>query len=468
MAVDNTFEISYGGTAVGGASDTYQLDGPYIIEKGWRTFRLTFEVVVVASDAATLRSLSETLERDFRKRDKTLVIDTGSTVWTYTNNDDYFNPLATIVKSGDPEKDRGLSRSYLVTIEAELPSDGASDRGLLEIKSNVSFAASRQKTVTITGIYTATSSSSDSEANYLANADGECASILSGIDGSATFELVEEDYDFDRNTANTVFMRQYVELLFNQSASSLDDSSIKDHQVRFTDLSQHPADSRDGIQRLRRVVGAYDCSLDIDNETDLKSVFENKVRPHIIATFRNNFSPVTFCIETRSINYDETAKRMSVSLQFLYQKDGGEAVVEITQSMAYREQRVIDYTPTHDRDTESSFYADLGWSSIERIWTRTVVLLGSENPQRRISGVPRYNEAGDFDPIGGKSIEGRQQVNSSGWNIISNTSQAQPRWIGDPTSEDQLEMTVLTETVVERYNDAPGRSSGGGPISGNG
>ena len=462
MAVNNPFTITYNGTAIGGSSDTYQLLGAYVIDKSYRVLRVVFDVIVVATSAATLRSLSDTLETKFRERDKNLEIDTGSTVWTWTAGTHYFNPVSTIAKSGNSETDRGLSRAYTVVIEAELPSDTSGENGLLEISTGVNFTAGRQKTVTIKGSYTATSSATSS-ANYTTNADTKLNAILAALDGAATWELLDEEYDYDRNTANTNFQRQYIQVLFNQSTGTLDDTDIKEHDVVFTDLSQHPADSREGIQRLRRVVGSYSCRIDIEQTTDLQGTFEDKIRPLILDTFQANFSPSVFCIEDRKVSYDETSKRISVTLQFLYQKDGGEAVVEISQSVAYREQRTIDYTPVHSSESETTAYADPGWATIERVWTRTVVVLGDERPQRRIGGTPSYGPAGDFDAMGGLQIEGRDTIVASGWNIISNTSSIQSQWIGDPTSEGQLKLTALTETVVERYHTQP---TGGGSGSG--
>jgi len=465
MAVTNPFKITYNGTAIGGSSSTYQLLGPYVIDKSYRTLRVIFDVIVVASSASSLRSLSDTLETKFRERDKNLEISTGDTVWTWTAGTDYFNPVCSIAKSGDSETDRGLSRAYTVVVEAELPSDASGDNGLLEIRTNIGFNANRQKTVTVEGSYTATSGA-DAKTNYTTNADAYITTLLTAVDGSATWELIEEDYDTDRNDANTNFQRHYIELLFNQSQSALDDTSIKDHRVIFTDLSQHPADSREGIQRLRRVVGSYECSIDIEQTTDLQGTFTSTVRPLIVQTFKDNFSPVVFCLEDRKISYDETTKRLSVSLQFLYQKDGGEAVVEISQSVAYREQRNIDYTPVHSNSGESTMYADPGWATIERVWTRTVVVLGDETPQRRIGQNPSYSQVGDFDAVGNLTIQGTARVVSAGWNITSSTSQTQSQWIGDPSNEDQLKLTSLTETVVEQWNDQPGSGTGGGsPIT---
>jgi len=455
MSVTNPFKITYNSTAIGGSSSSYQLNGPYVIDKSYRIIRVIFDVIVVATSAATLRSLSDTLETKFRERDKDLEIDTGSTVWGWTSGTHYFNVVSSIAKSGDSETDRGLSRAYTITIEAELPSDSSGDNGLLEIATNVGFSPSRQKSVTFQGSYTATSGST-STSNYTANADSYLTSILSGIDGSATWELVEEDYDQDRNTANTNFQRQYVELLTDQVTGALDDPDIRDHRVVFTDLSQHPADSREGIQRLRRVVGSYDCAINTEETTDLYATFEDKVRPLILQSFQDNFSPIVFCLEDRNISYDETTKRLTSTLQFLYQKDGGEAVVEVSQSVAYRENRTIDYTPVHGGRSEVEAYADPGWAVVERVWTRTVVVLGNAIPQRRIGVTPSYGAAGDFDPVGGLRIEGRANIVSDGWNIVSNTSAVQERWIGDPTAEGQLKLASLTETVVERLHESPG------------
>ena len=156
MVVTNPFQITYNGTAIGGSSATYQLLGPYVIDKSYRTLRVVFDVIVVASSAANLRSLVDTLETKFRERDKDLEINTGSTVWTWTAGTHYYNSVATIAKSGDSETDRGYSRAYTCVIEGELPSDSTGDVGLLEIRTNIGYEASRQRTVTVEGSYTAT------------------------------------------------------------------------------------------------------------------------------------------------------------------------------------------------------------------------------------------------------------------------------------------------------------------------
>jgi hypothetical protein len=87
MAVTNPFSITYGSRSVGGSNGTYQLHGPYVIEKHYDAFRLVFDVIVVGTSHADLKTQSDNLEIDFRKRlthGQTLVINIGGSTWTYT------------------------------------------------------------------------------------------------------------------------------------------------------------------------------------------------------------------------------------------------------------------------------------------------------------------------------------------------------------------------------------------------
>ena len=461
MAIDNPFTLTYGSFAVGGTSDKYLLHGPYVLDKSFSGLRLVFDVIVVATSYSTLQSFSDALETAYRARDQSLVISLDGSTWTYSSGTTILNSTATLSKTGDRETDRGFSRSYTCVVQGDLPVDDSSAAagsvtGLRDIEWNVDYESGRQKIVTSRGAYTATSTRLAS-ANYLhANgADIEASTFLSALDGSATFELVDEQYSADRNDHVVTFTRQYVELLANQAIGTLDSTSIRDHRMVFTDLSQHPGDSRESTYRLRRVVGTYDCAIDIDITTDLHTVFENTVKDHVRELFRSNFTPKVFCIEDRRVSYDETTKRLSVSIQFLYQKDGGEDVVEVSQSLAFRESRTIDYTPIHNAD-EFAAEADVGWATLERIASRTVIVIGEETPKRRIGVVAEEGPAGNIE-----GIEGGEKVLQDGWNIVQNTSQATNQWIGDP-DEEQIRVTVLTETVVERFHRKP---SGGGTTS---
>jgi hypothetical protein len=443
MAVDNPWTITYGSRAVGGTSDTYLLHEPYVLDKSFGSISVTFEVIVVATSFSNLQSLCDDLETDFRKRDQTLVIDLDGSTWTYTFGTDLLNSTANIAKSGDSETDRGLSRSYTCSIEGELPADDASPvTGLRDLAWAVSLTPSRQTAVTMTGVYTATKSPAQlASVNYLhANgADAEATTFLAALDGAATFELVGEDYAPDRNNHTCEFTRTYIELLANQTAGALDATDIRGHTVTFTQQFQQPGDSDQDIYRLRRVVGSYECGIDIDQTTDLQSVFTNQVKPHVLALFQTEFSPQVFCVEDQTVSYDETAKRMAVSITFLFQTAEGGDVVQVTATLGYSESRALDFTPTHSGG-EYDMYVDVGWSTRLRTATRSATVVGDVPPGVRLGG----------------SAEG----GSSGWHTISSSSDATNLWAGDPGS-DQILLTVVNETLVEQWAERPSGGFGG-------
>jgi len=466
MAIPNKFEISYGDITVGGTTD-YQLHGPYVLDKSFDQLRLVFDVIVTAESYADLKTVSEQLEDAFRARltnGEELVISLDGSKWTYTAGESLLRPRSSIVKSGNPDTDRALSRAYTVTISGELPADAAVDNGLRDIELQVELSPSRQQTVTMRGVYTATDSG-DAVANYETNADGVASSYLSAIDSQATWELVAESYSLDREKDNSgpashlcTFTRQYVQLLFNQSQSLLDDPQIRDHRVTFTDTSSYPGDGQEDVFRLHRVMANYDCGIDIEQTQDIKSVYENKVRPHLLALFESNFEPQVFAVEDERTSYDHTGNRMAVAMQMVFQPSGGSAIVEVSQSVAIRESRTIDYTPLHE-DDELAYEVDLGWAILERIWQRTAIAIGSESPSLRITGRPSSRVVGGFiGPVatlqGPDTRDGTQLVRE-GWNIIASTSQVTPQWIGNPDDE-QIQVSVLTENVTERYSRRPG------------
>jgi len=460
MSVAGKTTITYGSRALGGSSSTYQLLGPFVDSKDYNTFRCTFEVMVVSSSYSGLQSAMQTLEDDMRKRDEDIVISINGSTFTYTHGTHIWNTFGSATKSGSSETDVGYSCAYTCEISGDLPSDSTAD-GLREIEKTVDYEPNRAIVASMTGVYTATGAGSSASANYLANADSEWTTFLATLPGSRTFELVDEQYTADRLDSQCQWSRQYTEVLASQSQAALDDTKIKDFRMTFTDLSNHPGDSLESIYRMRRVVGTYDCAVDLDVYTsgDLVGFIDDTVFPHIKALFETNFKPQTFTVEDHRYSHDRSAQRVSVTVQFVYQKAGGDDVVEVTQTMAYREQRNLDMTPIHF-DDEFAAEIDVGWAILDRIATRTVVVIGDETPKRRIGVSPDEGLAGPIVMPGNEPPAGKG-VNQDGWNIISNTSQTQERWVGDPV-DTQIKMTVLTETVVERWNKKPGTRTGTG------
>lgn len=477
MSITNPLSITFGDQEVGGAT-AYQIHGPHSIDKSYGALRLSFDVIVIGESFEDLQERSTTIESAFRRRltnGETLVIDADGTAVTYTAGSTLLGVTSALAKAANPATDRGFSRAYTVTIEGQLPADATEDGGLRDIEVQTSFSPSRQKTVTMRGVYTATAAGTALE-RYTDAFDAKATGYLTLIDSSATWELVGETYSLDRAVDDggepipdlLNFTRQYVQLLVNQSSDSLDDTEIRDHRITFSDVSSYPGDGAENLTRLQRVNAVFDCGVDIDETTDLQTVFTEKVKPYLISLFSTEFSPQAFGIEEERPSYDESGKRMSVAMVFVYQPTGADLLVEVSQSVTIRETRTIDYTPVH-KGGELDSYADLGWATKERIWTRTAVSVGATPPAERLTGASGRGAAsvsrssafnGEIggmegpDARGGGSVSGIGDAITAGWNVVASTSQVTPSWIGKPGTQ-QLLLSTLNESVIERYHQAP-------------
>ena len=189
----------------------------------------------------------------------------------------------------------------------------------------------------------------------------------------------------------------------------------------------------------------------------MQTLVDTVIRPHIKSLFTETFAAGVQCIEDERVSYDETAKRLSIAIQFIFSKDMGDGqILEVSEAVAYREQRTLDSTPIHGKD-ELMSEVSVGWMVLERISTRTMMVYGNKQvPKRRLhSGEGPPIKLPQEGPMAMKVADGgtmQPQVRRNGWNIVSNTSQVTDQWIGDPERGDQLPVQVLTESVVERFN----------------
>lgn len=468
MSIANPFSITYGDLTVGGDSSTLQLFGPYVIDTSHSKLRLVFDVIIVGATFEELHDLASSVEAAFRKRDQSLQVDIDGTPWDYAHGTTVLNVAASCQKSGNRDTDRGFSRAYTCTVEGELP---ATDQdGLRDLSVHTDYTASRQKIVTMRGTYTAFDGDTATE-TYSAEFDTRAAAILVAIDGVASWELVDEEHSRDRLDHAAQFSRQYVQLLDEQSAGILDDDEIKDHRVTFSEAIQHHGDSTEGIHRMRRVHATYDCSVDIGETQDLATVATSKVIPHLISLFVENFNPRVYGIEEKSIGLDRTRNMVSVKAQFAYVTQQGTDILEVAESVTNRESRQIDYTPVHNGD-ELAAYADVGWSVKERIYSRTAMVLGEDEPKSRI-GATASQKGGTLPalegstqaqqksataaPSGSGSAASAAAAVSSGWNTVQSSSQSTQQWIGDPV-HGQFLVTIVSDVSVQRFHSSPGGS----------
>ncbi|MCA9327848.1 hypothetical protein KDA14_04940, partial [Candidatus Saccharibacteria bacterium] len=359
---------------LGGDSQQYVINGPHSLQKSFTSFSVGFEVVVIADDPDTLKTLSDALELDMRKRDQDLVFTLNGVSSTYTFGTTALNTTASIAKRGDPNFDKGASRIYTCSIECELP---ASDQnGLRDLSVETSYSASNQRTVTMTGTYTVHGSNA-ALAAYKADFPVEATTILTALDPTASFEQISESHTQDRVDHTCTFRRVYVELLADQSTGLRDSPFIADHKLTFSDIGSYPGDSLANTIKLRRVHATFSASI-------VKGFGMYTVKDSIISfiteAFRGHFNPSTFGVEEDRYNFDDTTNQFSANITYVYSTANGLSTVEVSSTTITEETFHHDFTPTHSGN-EFSFNVDKGWTIKTR--TNTDIVMSLEAPDKK-------------------------------------------------------------------------------------
>lgn len=491
------FKITYGPQSVGGNSAVYRLDGAHRESITFEELNLEFIVQVVGDSRTDFQNRCATLEEAFRERDQDLVIDLdniadpdGASTFTYLFGTDILNTRSNIQKTGDDDTDAGLSRAYAVSITGQLPSTDKNSSlltGLRDISFSLTYESGRQKRITFTGVYTATPAqltpvraAKQARQNFkdgTTGADAEAAAYFALVAAGDAMELVSEDFNEDRNNHTVQFKRTYIELLDDQTQGVRDAPEIRDHNFSMSESLDQPGDSGKNVFRLREVSAKYDCAIDIEVTTDPMAVFLDKIRPHLVARFKSEFSPQQFCVTRRLVDYDHTRKRLSVDMTFFYQKAGGENLTEISSSVRITELQNVDWTPTHENNRFAA-NIDIGWATRQRITTINSMVIGEETPKPRIESAGGGTTTADATSGGGKG--GSRTANSTGggaavlpavpgggagfglpdpgggggWIEISIDREATTHWLGDP-DEQQLLVTKLAEQKTEQYFEKP-------------
>jgi len=471
IPVTDPLTITYGDIVIGGDS-SYRLNGPYVLDRSYETFRMVVPVVVLATDLDDLWSKCDALETKFSRPlapQTALRISLGTSEWEYTIGAEMLSAEASILKTGDPSTDRGNSRGYTITITGDLPADTGGG-GLRELQVSADADASGLWSVTFRGFYSSTEAT-DALSNYRSQFDGVANSYLSTIAssteyGSIAWEIVQENFELpyerrrstDPRLAHVQFFRQYQQVFSNQSSTKNDDR-IADHRVTFALMHNGVGDSRSDIQRLKRVTCNYDAAIVGYESDDPHQIAEEVIKPHIVDLFQSEFSPNTYGLEDFRLSFSPSQSRVGVQATFVYTSNGSD-ILELSWSCAYREQRNIDYTYLHEDNTLAAV-ANAGFDIIERVWTRTMMVEGAYAPTSRIwkngSTAQPFNDslpngAGQGDDLSGP--DGRDMsLKTSGWNIISNNSQVTPKYIGITDEGEQVLVTVVQDVIVERYTE---------------
>lgn len=277
-------KVTYAGLTIGKdqADASYNLTDKYRVASSYSELSVEFEVVVASATRATFLAAEAALLAAYRKPDQALEVVLGSTARHDLDPADNsgFNARASCVKVGGVE-DTANSARYRCSVVVQLPADltGRSGRQSSEVSVEVTPAGKR--TVTISGAYTALSANSASD-QYASAVSTFCSGILTGIGG--TYNLLPEQYAYDDQDKVLRFRRVYEEVFLAESQGGTDHAAIKGQQLVIERLDL-PADGdwSFDVQPLQQLRATFGCYVDSAQTTDLRSLWEDTILPHIRA-----------------------------------------------------------------------------------------------------------------------------------------------------------------------------------------
>lgn len=317
MAITRELSIIYGSTTVG-AGTNHLIDAPFRINKSYERITVDFDLIVTGTSDSNFASVCSTIETAFRTPRQRLRI-----LFNSASHGDYdpsgsvnsgFDAEPTISKVGS-DFDTGRSRRYSVSITARLPADLAGQDGRLTSSVVLSFTDSVRRRLSVTGTYTALVGNS-ARTQFNAAIDAYISSLTTGFGGiwEGPFDRQEAANDTDK-TLN--FSRVYEELIFNQSTGTLDDTQIRRQSLQVTTLFEAPGDSSfqgNRPNRFKVLSVAYSCSVDKTATQDLKSVYDVKVKPFLLATALTVAGGGSSTIVSHSPSFDFAENRLAVSM----------------------------------------------------------------------------------------------------------------------------------------------------------
>lgn len=354
MPVTRELSWTYAGVTFGG-STARQITEWTLEGDAYETAYFECEFVTSATTAAAFATELDTVRTAMRTPRGDLVITCGgSTILSLKQSDNTgFDANPEIVKDGDPA-DTGRSRHFRVRIEFGRPATVSGTAFRRWSTVDVKYEATRQRTVTISGTYTANSTdgTTGSFAQYRAQISSYASTVLSGIDSSAEWERIGEPTVERGETDKIVnFTDVYKEILFNQSRGSLDNEDIVDPVLTISVESTAPGDSigggpgikggtifstgSGGVNTGTQVPGSdigpssgsvvrpititinYECAINKERTTDLKGRWTGTIRPFLISTASSLVGKGFLVVVTDRPVFDVYNNRISAFMQIL-------------------------------------------------------------------------------------------------------------------------------------------------------
>ncbi len=472
-AVTRTMQLTYGTFVVGGTT-RYQITGSTQLREEFGVGSFSFNLLVQEDDEGEFQTRCNEIEDEFTKRRQRVLLEIDGNThkdWNPATNTG-FNSAAHVAKQGTPGADSGLSRLYSITITVEIPA--ADNDARQDSQITVEYDEARRRTITIEGVYTANVSPLRSATEqYAAVITAYATSVLTGVDAVAKFELIGERTKRDDQDKGLDFMRRFHEVIANQSQANLDEANVVEHTLQITQNIPQPGDSGGGgVKRLELFTVSWNCWVDKENTTDLKTLWTGTIRDHIKEEFISRYAPTQFAITDENVALIPSANQISATMQIMAAIDPTDVIESIVTSRIVENSGHV-FTGAWSGGLFDK-YADQGHGARRRFGIRAVRVLGSLKPKQRIGkgggtlfgvefkGGAAIEADGDgvrveADPALGDFGIGGGGAPQSGWIMTDNDSAATVKHLGQPNG-DQIMVTDLVEQTIEEWVEAPGGS----------
>lgn len=305
--------ITYGSVTIGGtlSGATLSLYDVHSISRDQDNFSLTASVLVRAPDAATLSTSCADLEQSFTTRRLDLSVTMGgNTILELKQSDNSaLNTTSSIEKQGSPI-DSELSRLYVVTVSGEVPTPTAVLNALRSFNYDIAFSASRIKTLTVSGTYTAVVGTAAS-AQYIASINARVSLITTALGG--TWELLNEVYTPDDTDQVVNFSNTYRELIYG-NATTLYSAGIRNQTLSVKTDKLGSSGLKDE-RKLIVAVATYSASISSTVTKDIDGLWKNTIRPYMIKEIRKVLGTKVFAVISQSADYDRVENRLDAVIE---------------------------------------------------------------------------------------------------------------------------------------------------------
>lgn len=329
----------------------------------------------------------------------------------------------------------------------------ALETGLRDAVYNVVTLPTGQRVYTVTGKYEKVGGT-----GALSTYTSAIAAVLSAFESglTGTWERTQSLYAKDQTDTIITFEWRGTELIYNQSSGVLDNTSLANTRIRIQPGRIAPGDTGGtAVVRPVRVMALIDTDVVKSSTQDLKSLWENTVRPYLIDRAKTAVNATAAALIEERPDYDFSGNRIS-----------GAVLIEtyVGSSLLQQEIETEDETKTGivlidvwsgDPDAKEEY--QVSRQITRSVTTRTLTLGVSANPAGGGGGGVGGAGAGAVASATGVGAPPASST-PTGFALMSTRTSTKPLTVG--LSGNQVDLLVKTTVDVYQFRNKVGGGGG--------